>query len=115
MKKKKRSEYYKSIKDFGVTKSNSATFTESFELMDKIGMTKGEGLGKIKRTRTKIKHIMKILTDLWLENPNLRFCQLIGNCFISGDMYYIEDETLIEMLRIRYGQPIKLKKRKGKK
>ena len=35
----------------------------------------------------------------WTENPDLRFCQMLGNCFEQQDLYYIEDAELLEKLK----------------
>jgi len=54
-------------------------------------------------TRSKT-HILKIMTRLlllWMKYPTLRLTQLIGNVFID-DIYYIEDENLIDQLEDAY-------------
>ncbi len=50
-------------------------------------------------------HIFKIMTlifKIWIAYPDLRFCQLIGNCFKDPDVYYQEDEELVQKLKERY-------------
>jgi hypothetical protein len=43
---------------------------------------------------------LEILRKIWLKFPDLRLCQIIGNCFDckDGDCYYVEDEELMERL-----------------
>ena len=54
------------------------------------------------------KRIPKILNELkgiWSTYPDLRLGQLIGNVMMdSMDFYYMEDEELIEFLRIHYSE-----------
>lgn len=42
----------------------------------------------------RIERILKLIKKAWEKNPNLRLCQLIGNCFNEGDLYDVEDELL---------------------
>jgi len=42
--------------------------------------------------------ILILLFIIWLKHPYLRFCQLIQNCFGTMDIYYVEDEELIQRL-----------------
>lgn len=44
---------------------------------------------------------MTRLLLLWMKYPTLRLTQLIGNVFID-DIYYIEDENLIDQLEDAY-------------
>lgn len=50
----------------------------------------------------RIPRIMEIVEKIWITNPDLRLTQLIGNCFESGDLYYIEDDKLEERLKEVY-------------
>jgi len=68
------------------------------------------------RNKTHIFRIMTLLFKVWVRNPNLRFCQLIQNCFRSSwankdekiyygqgkDIYYEEDKELERRLREVY-------------
>lgn len=54
------------------------------------------------RKKEKIKRIIRLIERIWKKYPNLRLCQLIGNCFESGDNYHIEDDELEERLRKFY-------------
>ncbi|KKL68194.1 hypothetical protein LCGC14_2127460 [marine sediment metagenome] len=40
--------------------------------------------------------------EAWEANPELRFCQLIGNSFNFDDLYYVEDTELLEALKNKY-------------
>jgi hypothetical protein len=42
------------------------------------------------------------LLDLWLEFPELRLGQLIGNYFRDPDLYYAHDAYLVEELERKY-------------
>ena len=51
--------------------------------------------------------ILSIITDVWRRNPSLRFCQLIGNCFVErgeGDLYHKTDDDLAQRLKATYGE-----------
>jgi uncharacterized protein YihD (DUF1040 family) len=50
----------------------------------------------------RIKKLLGLIEDIWTANPELRLTQLIGNCFDSGDNYYVEDDRLEESLRREY-------------
>lgn len=63
------------------------------------------------------KHMMRIavlnlIEKVWSNNPMLRLTQLIGNCFERHDLYYVEDDMLIERLNEVY---LKEKKDASKK
>lgn len=50
----------------------------------------------------RIEPFMKILTEIWLESPNLRFGQLISNLFNyidSDDMFFLEDYKWLEAFK----------------
>ena len=50
------------------------------------------------RNPERIDEILKLISEIWHKNPDLRLCQLIGNCFGSGDLYYQEDDELQDKL-----------------
>ncbi len=54
------------------------------------------------RGTKRIKQILKLIEEIWEKSPDLRLCQLIGNCFEPGDNYHVEDDVLISMLKTRY-------------
>ena len=56
----------------------------------------------MKRSKTHIFRIMTLIFKIWVKNPTLRFCQLIGNCFEAGDNYYKKDKELEKKLKERY-------------
>lgn len=49
-----------------------------------------------------IDEILKLISEIWHNNPDLRLCQLIGNCFTKGDLYHIEDSELLYELIDKY-------------
>lgn len=51
-----------------------------------------------------MEEVVELLRRIWSKNPDLRFCQLIGNCFDCSDSgcYYVEDEEFIARLRKVY-------------
>lgn len=50
------------------------------------------------RDPKRIKRILLIIEKIWTDNPDLRLCQLIGNCWIVGDNYHREDDELEKKL-----------------
>jgi len=54
------------------------------------------------RDINRIEPFMKILTEIWLESPDLRFGQLINNMFsyiASDDMFFPEDYKWLEAFK----------------
>lgn len=56
------------------------------------------------RDPARIPKVLKKIEEIWTKYPDLRLCQLIGNCWPAGDNYGKEDDTLIERLEVVYGQ-----------
>lgn len=55
------------------------------------------------RDPERINRILKRVKEIWEKNPDLRLCQLIGNCFDSNiDPYFTEDEKIEELLNKFY-------------
>lgn len=59
------------------------------------------------RDPDRIDKILKLISEIWHKNPDLRLCQLIGNCFSDCvprpvDLYYIEDDELQDELESHY-------------
>lgn len=54
------------------------------------------------RDPKRIKPLLRQIGKIWQENPDLRLCQLIGNCFPPGDNYHKEDELLSYRLKEIY-------------
>lgn len=54
------------------------------------------------RDRKRIIRILSLILIAWHKNCDLRLCQLIGNCFESGDNYYKEDEELEKRIKEMY-------------
>lgn len=52
------------------------------------------------------KKILEKIKEISEDNPELRFCQLICNCFAahSGQIYYKEDSDLLSRLEITYAK-----------
>lgn len=47
--------------------------------------------------------VIEHIYNLWLEHPDLRLGQLIGNCLKDQrDLYYLEDYDLIKILEEGY-------------
>jgi uncharacterized protein YihD (DUF1040 family) len=59
------------------------------------------------RDLKRIKRILKLIEVLWEKNPDLRLCQLIGNCFGPRNPYYREDDELEEALKNTYCKDVK--------
>lgn len=53
------------------------------------------------RNPERIDIILSQLNELWHKNPDLRLGQLISNVFLDPELYFIEDEELINGL-IKY-------------
>lgn len=54
------------------------------------------------RDVNRIKPFMKILTEIWLESPDLRFGQLVSNIFSymdSDDIFFPEDYKWLEAFK----------------
>jgi len=45
------------------------------------------------RDPKRIKPLLKLIEEIWLKNPDLRLCQLIGNV-APYDNYHVEDDDL---------------------
>lgn len=56
------------------------------------------------RDAQRIPRILKLIEIIWVKNPDLRLCQIIGNCFEPGDLYHKEDSLLEAQLKQIYGQ-----------
>ena len=54
------------------------------------------------RNLKRISRILKLIDKIWHKNPDLRLCQLLGNCFGAQDLYYIEDDLLEKRLKEAY-------------
>lgn len=56
----------------------------------------------IMRDPNRIPRILMLIETIWLQCPDLRLCQLIGNCFANSDLYYIDDDELERKIRETY-------------
>ena len=55
------------------------------------------------RDPKRIARILFLVGKIWIKNPDLRLCQLIGNV-APGDNYHIEDEDLEKRLKTLYSE-----------
>lgn len=46
----------------------------------------------------KTEQIVSILRDIYLLNPDFRFCQMLSNAGINGDLYYLSDNEALKKL-----------------
>lgn len=46
--------------------------------------------------------VLEVIKKYWKRNPSMRLCQLLGNCFATNDLYFIEDDELVEELEKAY-------------
>jgi len=56
------------------------------------------------RDPARVQRILWLIKTIWEKNPDLRLCQLLGNCFGPGDHYYVEEDELEMRLRTTYGE-----------
>ena len=56
------------------------------------------------RDPKRIARILFLIGRIWKKNPDLRLCQLIGNCWLAGDNYHKEDEELERRLKEFYSE-----------
>jgi uncharacterized protein YihD (DUF1040 family) len=54
------------------------------------------------RNPERIDRIIELVKKKWKSNPDLRLCQLLGNCFDTLDLYYVEDSDLEKQLNDCY-------------
>jgi uncharacterized protein YihD (DUF1040 family) len=50
----------------------------------------------------RIDRMVELIKKKWKANPDLRLCQLLGNCFDTLDLYYVEDSDLEKQLKEVY-------------
>ena len=78
---------------------------DGWELMRELTDAKSERINEM-RNPERIDEILKLISEIWHKNPDLRLCQLIGNCvgstsYSGEDLYYVEDNELqIELQRV---------------
>jgi uncharacterized protein YihD (DUF1040 family) len=53
------------------------------------------------RDPKRIKPLLKLIEQIWKDNPDLRLCQLIGNV-APYDNYHVEDDDLRNRLKSAY-------------
>lgn len=59
------------------------------------------------RDPTRIDRVLEVVKKYWERNPDLRLCQLLGNCFGFNDLYYVEDDVLVKELDNAYNGRLK--------
>ena len=57
------------------------------------------------RNRNRIDMILKELSEIWYEMPDLRLCQILSNAaklenWKQKDLFYLEDDKLLSGLKI---------------
>ena len=60
---------------------------------------KRKKINKLKQSKLQL---LNLVYEIWQKNKELRLCQLIGNCFPAGDLYYMEDKQLATKLKEVY-------------
>ena len=71
------------------------------------------------RNKKRIKKILKLFEELWLEHPDMRFFQLLINYsplinYKKSDPWFYEDDYLQEALEFQVKQIVKKKRKKTK-
>lgn len=64
------------------------------EAEDRRQQTLDRELKAIKRQQT-----LDAIKEAWNKYPDLRLCQLLGNCFERHDLYYVTDSDLKKALK----------------
>ena len=55
------------------------------------------------RDPDRIEKTLNEIKEIWKHYPDFRLCQLIGNVVRDPAAYYVEDDTLIKLLKHHYG------------
>ncbi len=55
------------------------------------------------KRKEEVSRTIALITEVWGQYPNLRLCQLLGNCFSAEDLYYIKDSEVRSRLKETYG------------
>jgi len=58
------------------------------------------------RDPDRISKVLQLIHKIWVQHPELRLCQLIGNCFPASDLYYVEDDVLVMRLKEKYNESV---------
>lgn len=54
------------------------------------------------RDPNRIEPILETIRKIWLEHPDYRLMQLLGNVYGARDPYYIEDKDILSKLERMY-------------
>lgn len=68
-------------------------------IMDRM---RGQGSGG--RDPDRIDDVLKTIRDIWEKQPDLRLGQLILNAIHEDNLYYTEDDALVDALEDMYGE-----------
>jgi hypothetical protein len=66
------------------------------------------------RNKKRIHLLLKYIEKIWCHWPDLRLGQLIGNSAPNSDPYYLEDDQLLEQLKLTYESTYNAEKKKRK-
>ena len=58
-----------------------------------------------------MEHVIDVVETAWEQHPELRLCQMLGNCFDFANLYYVEDDVLIDEIK-KFYKDKKWKKRR---
>ena len=59
------------------------------------------------RNPERINKVQELIGKIWKKNPDLRLCQLIGNCFEPTDLYHVKDDILVKALKKYYEKDLR--------
>ena len=66
-----------------------------------MGLSHTRGEGGVMLDIKRIEPLLETLRKIWLEHPDYRLMQLLGNVY-RGDPYYVEDDDLLQRLESTY-------------
>jgi hypothetical protein len=66
------------------------------------------------RNKKRIKPLLKYIEKIWTKYPDLRLGQLLGNSAPNSTIYYMEDEQLLNLLKLTYEYTYNTEKKKRK-
>ena len=57
------------------------------------------------RDPARIDRVLKVLSQYWHDNSDMRLAQIVGNCHGAGDPYHMEDDHFEDWLRQLNAKP----------